>query len=246
MPRKAATKTAENSTQAIANALDTPLNLEWDATAEPLGLTIPELQERMAAKLDATVFAWANIPAEHQSVVNAIARDLESEASVRRFDGRTEPAAELSPVVEPPIVQDDFQQSAITEAPLPNDLTNGIAQDLQDTQQAVDETLELQDLLFAAEADDKAQLAAAVKKHGWQIYQRVGAEIDVATILEIAQSKLNAADGVTNSRLANLAERLGVKTPEQIRKEVAQRKEAFFAQQQQRQTAWKSATSSQT
>jgi hypothetical protein len=206
-------------------------------------LTIPELQERMAAKLDATVFAWANIPAEHQGIVDAIARDLESEASVRRFDA---PTAELPPVVEPPILQDDFQQSAITEAPLPNDLTNGIAQDLQDTQQAVDETLELQDLLFAAEADDKAQLAAAVKKHGWQIYQRVGAEIDVATILEIAQSKLNAADGVTNSRLANLAERLGVKTPEQIRKEVAQRKEAFFAQQQQRQTAWKSATSSQT
>jgi hypothetical protein len=246
MPRKAATKTAENTTQAIANALDTPLNLDWDATAEPLGLTIPELQERMAAKLDATVFAWANIPAEHQSVVNAIARDLESEASVRRFDAPSETTAELPPVVEPPILQDDFQQSAITEAPLPNDLTNGIAQDLQDTQQAVDETLELQDLLFAAEADDKAQLAAAVKKHGWQIYQRVGAEIDVATILEIAQSKLNAADGVTNSRLANLAERLGVKTPEQIRKEVAQRKEAFFAQQQQRQTAWKSATSSQT
>jgi len=227
MPRKAATKTAENTTQAIANALDTPLNLDWDATAEPLGLTIPELQERMAAKLDATVFAWANIPAEHQSVVNAIARDLESEASVRRFDAPSETTAELPPVVEPPILQDDFQQSAITEAPLPNDLTNGIAQDLQDTQQAVDETLELQDLLFAAEADDKAQLAAAVKKHGWQIYQRVGAEIDVATILEIAQSKLNAADGVTNSRLANLAERLGVKTPEQIRKEVAQRKEAF-------------------
>jgi hypothetical protein len=246
MARKPSTKTVENTTQAIADALDTPLNLEWDATAEPLGLTIPELQERMAAKLDATVFAWANIPAEHQGIVNAIARDLESEASVRRLNAPSETIAELPPVVEPPILQDDFQQSAITEAPLPNDLTNGIAQDLQDTQQAVDETLELQDLLFAAEADDKAQLAAAVKKHGWQIYQRVGAEIDVATILEIAQSKLNAADGVTNSRLANLAERLGVKTPEQIRKEVAQRKEAFFAQQQQRQTAWKSATSSQT
>jgi hypothetical protein len=100
MARKPSTKTVENTTQAIADALDTPLNLEWDATAESLGLTIPELQERMAAKLDATVFAWANIPAEHQGIVNAIARDLESEASVRRLDAPTEPAAQLRPVVE--------------------------------------------------------------------------------------------------------------------------------------------------
>jgi hypothetical protein len=238
----------ENPTDQITAALDTPVNLEWSATADKLNIPVPELQERVGAKLnDSTVFAWENLPCEHEPLVEAIARDLQSEASVRRFDVPTEPQ-QLPPLAEPPILQDDFQQSAITEAPapLPNDLTNGIAQDLQDTQQAVDETLELQDLLFAAEADDKAQLAAAVKKHGWQIYQRVGAEIDVATILEIAQSKLNAADGATNSRLANLAERLGVKTPEQIRKEVAQRKEAFFAQQQQRQTAWKSATSSQT
>jgi hypothetical protein len=36
MPRKAAIKTTENTTQAIADALDTPLNLEWDTTAEKL------------------------------------------------------------------------------------------------------------------------------------------------------------------------------------------------------------------
>jgi hypothetical protein len=91
MARKPSTKTAENTTQAIADALDTPLNLEWDATAEPLGLTIPELQERMAAKLDETVFTWANIPAEHQPVVDAVARDIEAENSVRRFDAPTNP-----------------------------------------------------------------------------------------------------------------------------------------------------------
>ena len=122
MARKPSTKTVENTTQAIADALDTPLNLEWDATAESLGLTIPELQERMAAKLDATVFAWANIPAEHQGIVNAIARDLESEASVRRLDAPTEPAAELPPVAEEtelPVVQEqgkhDSEGSALTE-----------------------------------------------------------------------------------------------------------------------------------
>ena len=76
MPRKSSTKTAEktaeNTTQAIADALDTPLNLEWDTTAEKLMITIPELQERMASKLDDTVFTWGTIPAEHQPVVDAV------------------------------------------------------------------------------------------------------------------------------------------------------------------------------
>jgi hypothetical protein len=95
MPRKAATKTAENTTQAIADALDTPLNLEWDTTAEKLMVTIPELQERMACKLDDTVFTWANIPAEHQPVVDAVARDLDAERSIRSFGEEREPIAEL-------------------------------------------------------------------------------------------------------------------------------------------------------
>jgi hypothetical protein len=108
MARKPSTKTAENTTQAIADALDTPLNLEWDETAEPLGLTIPELQERMAAKLDATVFAWVNIPAEHQSVVDAVVRDIEAENSVRRFDIPNEPQ-QHPPVAEIPELPEEPQ-----------------------------------------------------------------------------------------------------------------------------------------
>ncbi len=121
MPRKSSTKTAENTTQAIADALDTPLNLEWDATAELLGLTIPELQERMAAKLDETVFTWANIPAEHQPVVDAVARDIEAENSVRRFDIPS-PPQQLPPVAEIPELPEEPQpkqskrkSSALTE-----------------------------------------------------------------------------------------------------------------------------------
>ena len=102
MPRKLSTKTAENTTQAIADALDTPLNVEWDTTAEKLMVTIPELQERMACKLDDTVFTWANIPAEHQPVVDAVARDLDAERSIRSFGEEREPIAELPPVAEIP------------------------------------------------------------------------------------------------------------------------------------------------
>jgi hypothetical protein len=109
MPRKAATKTAENTTQAIADALDTPLNLEWDTTAEKLMVTIPELQERMACKLDDTVFTWANIPAEHQPVVDAVARDLDAERSIRSFGEEREPMAELPTVSDISELPDDSQ-----------------------------------------------------------------------------------------------------------------------------------------
>jgi hypothetical protein len=102
MPRKPATKTAETTTQAIADALDTPLNLEWDTTAEKLMVTIPELQERMACKLDDTVFTWANIPAEHQPVVDAVTRDLDAERSIRSFGEEREPIAGLPLVAEIP------------------------------------------------------------------------------------------------------------------------------------------------
>ena len=109
MARKLSTKTTENTTQAIADALDTPQNLEWETTAESLNITIPELQERMAAKLDETVFTWSTIPSEHQPVVDAISRDLQSEASVRRFDSPTEAAVQLPPVTEIPEVPEEPQ-----------------------------------------------------------------------------------------------------------------------------------------
>src|SRR4028119_1791556 len=109
MPRKASTKTVENTTQAIADALDTPLNLDWDTTAEKLMVSVPELQERIACKLDDTVFTWANIPAEHQPVVDAVARDLDAERSIRSFGEEREPAAQLPPVAEIPELPQETQ-----------------------------------------------------------------------------------------------------------------------------------------
>ncbi len=122
MPRKSSTKTAENTTQAIADALDTPLNLEWDATAEKLMVSVPELQERMACKLDDTVFTWGTIPAEHQPVVDAVSRDLDAERSIRSFGEEREPIAQLPPVADIPELPEEMQpkqskrkSSALTE-----------------------------------------------------------------------------------------------------------------------------------
>jgi len=115
MPRKSSTKTIENTTQAIAEALDTPLNLEWDTTAEKLMLNVPELQERMACKLDDTVFTWANIPAEHQPVVDAVARELDAERSIRSFGEEREPIAQLPAVADIPELPEEMQIQKVDE-----------------------------------------------------------------------------------------------------------------------------------
>lgn len=137
MPRKS-TKTTENIVTALDEALDTPLNLDWQETAEKLGLTIPELQERMSAKLDATVFSWLNIPHEHEPVIEAVARDLESESSVRRLEPQQE--AQLPPVQpEPPILQEEeapkqlAKQGKRKSTGLTKQRMNAIQKTVQDT-----------------------------------------------------------------------------------------------------------------
>jgi hypothetical protein len=117
MPRKSTktAKTAENTTQAIADALDTPLNLEWDTTAEKLMVSVPELQERMACKLDDTVFTWGTIPAEHQPVVDAVSRDLDAERSVRSFGEEREPTAQLPPMADIPELPEEMQIQKVDE-----------------------------------------------------------------------------------------------------------------------------------
>jgi hypothetical protein len=102
--------TKKSATQEIAQALNTPVNLNWRDVAEELGVTIPDLQERFAAKLnDATVFTWDTIPVEHQAVVDAIARDLESEASVRRLESEKPLPEGTEQALEPPLLEEEVQ-----------------------------------------------------------------------------------------------------------------------------------------
>jgi hypothetical protein len=100
-----------NSTQEIADALDTPVNLNWCDVAEELSLSIPNLQERFSAKLsDSTVFAWDTIPAEHKPVIDAIARDIESEASVRRLEAVAPSLPEVTEQLTPPPILEESEQ----------------------------------------------------------------------------------------------------------------------------------------
>jgi hypothetical protein len=101
MPRKSTNPT--NPSQQVIEAIDTPLNLEFDQVCERLSIAEPELRDRLENYLkDPQAQRWSTIPAEHSSLIEALARDLEAEASVRRFDAPpTEPAAQLPPV--PPV-----------------------------------------------------------------------------------------------------------------------------------------------
>ena len=102
-----ARSTKKSPTQEIAEALDTPIDLDWQETADTLGLSIPQLQERMASRLGDVVFAWELIPTEHGPMIDAIARDLEAESSVRRLNEATEPPIEQAQ--EPPLVEEEPQ-----------------------------------------------------------------------------------------------------------------------------------------
>lgn len=108
-----ARSTKKSATQEIAEALNTPVNLNWCDVAEDLSITIPDLQERFAAKLnDSTVFTWDTIPVEHQGVIDAIARDLDAERSTRKLEPQAEtpqlPEASEQPL-EPPLLEEEVQ-----------------------------------------------------------------------------------------------------------------------------------------
>jgi hypothetical protein len=130
-----------NSTQEIADALDTPVNLNWCDVAEDLNLSIPDLQERFSAKLnDSTVFAWDTIPVEHQPVVDALARDLDAERSTRKLEPHTEIAQlpEAAPqLLEPPIREDKPQQKKRSGSSKKDStaLTQGKSQKLKESDQ---------------------------------------------------------------------------------------------------------------
>jgi hypothetical protein len=75
-----------------AEALDTPIDLDWQETADTLGLSIPQLQERMASRLGDVVFAWELIPNEHQPAIEAVKRDNKGTAT------RTSPWLQIQPL----------------------------------------------------------------------------------------------------------------------------------------------------
>lgn len=159
-----------NPNQDIAEALDTPIDLDWQETADTLGLSIPQLQERMASRLGDIVFAWELIPNEHQPAIEAVKRDLEAESSVRRLTEATEPPIEQAP--EPPILEDEPQPKKRGGRPKKQStaLTEKKAQAIQDNRQNATQThsgvAETLTILSAQEGAQDGANAATAYLHG--------------------------------------------------------------------------------
>ncbi len=94
----------------IEQALDTPVERTLEEAADYLGVAPIRLQEMFCDRLSSNEpMAWLTIPLEHEPLLEAFKRDLESEASVRRFDAPTEPAVQLPPVAEIPELPEEPQ-----------------------------------------------------------------------------------------------------------------------------------------
>lgn len=159
-----------NPNQDIAEALDTPIDLDWQETADTLGLSIPQLQERMASRLGDVVFAWELIPNEHQPVIEAVKRDLEAESSVRRLTEATEPPIEQAP--ELPMIEDEPQpkKRAGRTKRQSTSLTQKKAEAIQDNRQNATQThsgvAETLTILSAQEGAQDGANAATAYLHG--------------------------------------------------------------------------------
>jgi hypothetical protein len=161
-----------NPTQEIAEALDTPIDFDWQETADSLGLSVPQLQERMASRLGDIVFAWELIPNEHQPVIEAVKRDLEAEASVRRLNAATEPPiSQPQAQEEPPILQEEPQpekkkRSKRSSTALTKKKAEAIQDNRQNAAQAHSGVAETLTILSAQEGLQDGANAATAYLHG--------------------------------------------------------------------------------
>jgi hypothetical protein len=124
-PKNRRTRKAQDLAE--ATELKDILNQEPEKTvteaAEYVGTTEAQLLEMFCERLsDGSVLAWHTVPTEHEPLLDEFKNLVAAEASVRRFDAPTEPAAKLPPVAEEtelPVVQEqgkhDSEGSALTE-----------------------------------------------------------------------------------------------------------------------------------
>jgi len=96
----------QDPTQGIAEAINTPTGEYLSEVAERLGITDTDLKERLAAKLDNDdPLDWDVILPEYQSLIDAIANDLDAERSTRKLEPEEIPL-QLPDACEPTILEE--------------------------------------------------------------------------------------------------------------------------------------------
>jgi hypothetical protein len=106
----ARSKKNQDAIQTISDAINAPAGEFIADIAEKLDISIGELRERLASKLDNDdPLDWDVVTPENFAHVDAIARDLEAERSTRKLEPQTEPpqlpeASEQ--FLEPPLLEE--------------------------------------------------------------------------------------------------------------------------------------------
>jgi hypothetical protein len=117
MPRKPAKTNEINTMDAIDQAINTPVNLQFCEVCEELGISDPQLRERLEAKTgDANVHLMDSIPCEWELHIKSIRIDLDAERSTRKLEAQAE-TPQLPEATEQPIEQKPKRQrrsSALT------------------------------------------------------------------------------------------------------------------------------------
>jgi hypothetical protein len=118
MARKSTKSNETNTMDAIEQAINTPVNLQFCEVCEELGISDPQLRERLEGKTgDANVHLMDSIPCEWEPHIKSIRIALEAERSTRKLESQTQ-TPQLPEASEPPIEQKPKRQhrsSALTE-----------------------------------------------------------------------------------------------------------------------------------
>jgi hypothetical protein len=138
MPRSKKAQAVQEEVTTIEQALDTPIERTLEDAADYLGVAPIRLQEMFCEKLNSNdPMAWLTIPLEYEPLLEAFKRDLDAEASVRRFDVPSEPAAQLPPVADLPELPEEMQIQKVDEHAKkdPTALTEKKAEKLKESDQ---------------------------------------------------------------------------------------------------------------
>lgn len=187
-----------NPTQEIGEALNAPVNLNWCDIAEQLGVTIPDLQERFAAKLnDATVFTWDTIPVEHQPTIDKITRDLESEASVRPMEAaKPLPEASEQPL-EPPLLDEKppSKRKGKKSTALTQRKSSKLQNSDENSQQLASTDLQVKEVLHARKGQKSgARLATIELLAEDSTYRKIKGEGLIRKVAQLTQELTSEAD----------------------------------------------------
>jgi len=200
MPRKS-TQDSESTMTTINEALNTPVNLQFCEVAERLGIGEAALRERLEGKLNnPDVHLWDTIPVEHEPIIEAIARDLESESSVRRLED-SKPLPEASqmpldlPILEEPVEEQPKKRSKRQSTALTKKKKEALKTSDQNSQKLAASDVQVKQALHVRKGQKSgAQLATLELAAEDVTYRKIKGEALVRKVAQLSSELASESD----------------------------------------------------